>query len=232
MLKMNRMRFPKAILMCIRWYAAYALSYRNLEEMTQERGVVVDHTTINLWAIRFLPMLEKIFRRHKWPVGGRWRMDETHISRCVGIGNTCTVRLIRKVARSRAKRDKAAATWFFRKAMGQNGNPAKVTMEKSGANKAAMGGINKAREAQIAVRQIKYLNNIVEQDHHAVKRIMKPMMGFKSFRTAYNVLASIELMHMIREGQMIVTKGDELSFADASLSLCCALLLVGWLTLL
>ena len=87
-------------------------------------------------------------------------------------------------------------------------------MDKSGANKAAMDGINLARERPIEVRQIKYLNNIVEQDHRAVKRITKPMMGFKSFRAAYNVLAGIELMHMIRKGQMIVVKGDELSFAD------------------
>ncbi len=64
------------------------------------------------------------------------------------------------------------------------------------------------------MRQIKYLNNIVEQDHRAVKRITKPMMGFKSFRAARNVLAGIELMHMIRKGQMIVAEGEELSFAD------------------
>jgi len=87
-------------------------------------------------------------------------------------------------------------------------------MDKSGANKAAMDGINKDRDVPIEVRQIKYLNNIVEQDHRAVKRITKPMMGFKSFRAASNVLTGIELMHMIHKGQMIVTKGDELSFAD------------------
>ena len=80
MLKMKGMRFPKEIiLVCIRWYAAYALSYRNLEEMMQERGVSVDHSTVNRWAIRFLPMLEKVFRRHQRPVGESWRMDETYI---------------------------------------------------------------------------------------------------------------------------------------------------------
>ena len=87
-------------------------------------------------------------------------------------------------------------------------------MDKSGANKAAMDGINTDRDVLIEIRQIKYLNNIVEQDHRAVKRITKPMMDFKSFHAAYNVLAGIELMHMIRKGQMIVTKGDKLSFAD------------------
>jgi len=114
----------------------------------------------------------------------------------------------------RANRDKAAATSFFEKAMRQNGDPEKVTMDKSGANKTAMDDLNTDREVPITVRQIKYLNNMAEQDHRAVKRITKPMMGFKSFRAAGHVVAGIELMHMIRKGQMIITKGDNRSFAD------------------
>ena len=82
----------------------------------------------------------------------------------------------------RAKRDKFAAMAFFKKAMSKNGDPKKVTMDKSGSNKAAMNEINQDRNVPIEVRQIKYLNNIVEQDHRSVKRITKPMMGFKSFR--------------------------------------------------
>jgi putative transposase len=83
MLSMKGMRFPKEIvLVCIRWYAAYALSYRNLEEMMEERGVSVDHSTVNRWAIRFLPLLEKVFRKIKRPVGGSWRMDETYVKVC------------------------------------------------------------------------------------------------------------------------------------------------------
>ena len=80
MLATKGMRFPiDVILVCIRWYAAYPLSYRHLEEMMEERGVFVDHSSINRWAIRFLPLLEKVFRKHKRPVGGSWRMDETCI---------------------------------------------------------------------------------------------------------------------------------------------------------
>ena len=80
MLVTKGMRFPiDIILVCIRWYAAYPLSYRHLEEMMQERGVFVDHSSINRWAIRFLPLLEKVLRKHKRPVGGSWRMDETYI---------------------------------------------------------------------------------------------------------------------------------------------------------
>jgi transposase-like protein len=80
MLNTKGMRFPvDVILVCIRWYAAYPLSYRHLEEIMQERGVVVDHSSINRWAIRFLPLLEKVFRKHKHAVGSSWRMDETYI---------------------------------------------------------------------------------------------------------------------------------------------------------
>jgi putative transposase len=80
MLNTKGMRFPiELILVCIRWYAAYPLSYRHLEEMMKERGVDVDHSSINRWAIRFLPLLEKAFRKYKHPVGSSWRMDETYI---------------------------------------------------------------------------------------------------------------------------------------------------------
>jgi transposase-like protein len=215
---MKGMRFPKEIiLLCIRWYAAYPLSYRNLEEMMQERGVYVDHSSVSRWAIKFLPMLEKVFRKYKRAVGTSWRMDETYIK-----VNGLWKYLYRAVDKEgatidfllRAKRDRVAASRFFEKAMRQNGEPEKVTMDKSGANKAAMDGINKDRDVPIEVRQVKYLNNIIEQDHRFVKRVTKPMLGFKTFRTARAVLAGIELMHMIRKGQLNAEKGKDLSFAE------------------
>jgi putative transposase len=183
----------------------------------QKRGVCVDHSTVSRWAIKFLPQLEKIFRKHKRPVGTSWRMDETYIK--VNGQWKYLYRAVDKEGATvdfllRAKREKAAATAYFKKAMQQNGEPEKVTMDKSGANKAAMDAINKDREVPIEVRQIKYLNNIVEQDHRAVKRNTKPMMGFKSFRAATAVLAGIELMHMIRKGQLSAEKGKGLSFAE------------------
>ena len=218
MLNTKRMRFPiDIILVCIRWYAAYPLSYRHIEEMMEERGVFVDHSSINRWAIRFLPLLEKAFRKQKRPVGGSWRMDETYIK--VKGAWKYLYRAVDKEGKTvdfllTAKRDKAAATRFFEKAMRHNGDPEKVTMDKSGANKAAIDGINKDRDTPIAVRQIKYLNNIVEQDHRAVKRVTKPMLNFKSFRSARNVLVGIELMHMIRKGQMMSTEDNQMSFAE------------------
>ena len=123
MLAVKGMRFPiEVILVCIRWYAAYPLSCRHLEEMMEERGVSVDHSTVSRWAIRFLPLLEKIFRKHKHPVGGSWRMDETYIKvkgtwiylyRAVGRDSKTIVFLLT------AKRDKAAAKRFFDKAASQ-----------------------------------------------------------------------------------------------------------------
>lgn len=218
MLVVKGMRFPiEVILVCIRWYAAYPLSCRHLEEMMEERGVTVDHSTVSRWAIRFLPLLEKTFRKYKRPVGGSWRMDETYIQ-VKGVWKY----LYRAVDRDgktidfllTAKRDKAAAKRFFDKAMQANSVPEKVTMDKSGANKAAIDEINANREKPMVVRQVKYLNNIVEQDHRAMKRITKSMLGFKSFQSAKNILAGIELMHMIRKGQIMMEGADKMSYAE------------------
>ena len=218
MLAAKGMRFPiDIILVCIRWYAAYSLSYRHLEEIMQERGVFVDHSSINRWAVRFLPLLEKLFRKHKRQVGSSWRMDETYIK----VKGTWKYlyRAVDKEGKTvdfllTARRDKAAALRFFEKSMKTNGVPEKVTMDKSGANNAAMDEINARGDAPIIVRQVKYLNNIVEQDHRAIKRVTRPMLNFKSFRSAKNVLAGIELMHMIRKGQLLLEGGIEMSFAD------------------
>ena len=121
----------------------------------EERGVSVDHSSINRWAIRFLPVLEKVFRRHKHPVGASWRMDETYI-KVKGVWKYL-YRAVDKQGKTidfllTAKRDKAAALRFFDKAMKASGAPEKVTMDKSGANTAAMDAINARRERQIAIR--------------------------------------------------------------------------------
>jgi len=104
-----------------------------------------------------------------------------------------------------AKRDRKAALRFLRKAIGQHGAPEKITIDKSGANTAAIESYNAEHETDIEMRQVKYLNNIVEQDHRAVKRVTRPTLGFKSFRSAAATLAGVELMHMIRKGQLRTT---------------------------
>ena len=214
----KRLHYPLEVMMtCVRWYAAYPLSLRHVEEMMAERGVFVDHSTVSRWAIRILPVLEKIFRKYKRPVGGSWRMDETYVK--VNGKWKYLYRAVDKEGKTidfllTAKRDKAAAKRFFDKAMAANGTPEKVTMDKSGANKSAIDGINADMEIPMVVRQIKYLNNIVEQDHRAVKRITKPMLGFKSFQSAKSILAGIELMHMVRKGQLMMEGAGDLTFAD------------------
>jgi transposase-like protein len=217
-------RFEKnIILLCVRWYLAYPLSYRNLEEMMEERGVRIDHTNIYRWVRKFTPQLEAKFRKgKKRPVGNSWRMDETYIKikgqwkylyRAVDkAGQTIDILLT-------ARRDKKAALRFFKKAVRQHGLPDKVTIDKSGANTAAIKALKKETGQEIEIRQIKYLNNLVEQDHRSIKRIVQPMMGFKSFPSARVTLQGIELMHMIKKGQMISIDRQALSAAEQFYSL-------------
>ena len=210
----------EVILWGVRWYVAYPISYRQLEEMMQERGVAVDHSTLNRWVLKYVPFLEQQFRARKRPVGSSWRMDETYV-RIKGAWKYL-YRAVDKAGATvdfllTAKRDRKAALRFLRKAIGQNGMPKKITIDKSGANMAAIESYNKDQEADIEIRQVKYLNNIVEQDHRAVKRLVRPILGFKSFRSAHVTLTGIELMHMIRKGQLR-TKG-KLRPAEAFYSL-------------
>ena len=217
-------RFEKdIILVCVRWYLAYPLSYRNLEEMMRERGVAVDHSNVYRWVRKFTPQLEAAFRKgKKRPVGKSWRMDETYVS--VKGQWRYLYRAVDKAGQTvdfllTAHRDKKAALRFFKKAVGQHGLPDKVTIDKSGANTAALEALKKESGSDIGIRQIKYLNNIVEQDHRAVKRIVRPMLGFKRFNSARCTLRGIELMHMIKKRQMIQAGGQALSIAELFYSL-------------
>ncbi|WP_447888135.1 IS6 family transposase [Serratia fonticola] len=203
----KRLHYPVDIIVqCVRWYLAYSLSLRDLEEMMAERGIVVDHPTLHRWVIRLVPLLDKAFRRHKRAVGCSWRMDETYMKvrgqwkylyRAVDTsGQTIDFLLA-------AKRDTAAALRFFRKAIRHHGEPEAVTIDKSGANVAALATLNaeKPDEEAITVRQSKYLNNLIEQDHRDIKRRIWPMLGFKSFRRAQTILAGNALSKMIRKRQ-------------------------------
>lgn len=114
----------------------------------------------------------------------------------------------------RAHRDKTAARRYFEKSIAQNDAPETVTIDKSGANLAALEAINADRETPIKIRQSKNLNNLVEQDHRAIKRRTRPLLGFKTFRCARILLAGIEIMHMIAKGQMKCARGTHPSTAD------------------
>lgn len=220
---LKRLHYPLEImLLCVRWYVAYPLSLRQLEEMMAERGLSVDHSTVHRWVIKLLPLFEKAFRKHKRPVGRSWRMDETYLKvqgqwmylyRAVDkAGNTVEFLL-------RAQRDKTAACGFFERAILRHGAPDTVTVDKSSANLAALHQINAQRERPIAIRQTKYLNNLVEQDHRAIKRRTRPMLGFKDFRCARIIVGGIETMHMIAKGQMACPYGTPTSAAQQFYSL-------------
>jgi putative transposase len=219
----RRMHYPlEVMLTCVRCYVPYPLSLRHIEEMMHERGVFVDHTTVHRWAIKIVPVLAAVFRRRMRPVGRSWRMDETYVK----IAGQWQY-LYRDVDRDghtidfllRAKRDAAAARRFLERAIALHGEPARITIDKSGANTAAIDEYATEHDAQIVLRQSKYLNNIVEQDHRAIKRIVRPMLGFKCERCARVLISGIETMHMIRKGQLDCPQGHVSSAATQFYSL-------------
>ena len=216
----KRMHPLEVMLVCVRW--AYPLSLRHIEEMMTERGVVVDHATVHRWSIKILPVLAAVFRPQKRPVGLSWRMDETYVK----VGGQWKY-LYRAVDRTgatidfllRAYRDLVAARRFFERAIELHGVPKTITIDKSGANTAAIEAMRADSGADIGLRQSNYLNNIVEQDHRAIKRIVRPMLGFKSFRCASSLLAGIETMHMIKKGQLDRPKAQASTAASQFYSL-------------
>jgi putative transposase len=220
---LKRLHYPLQImLVCVRWYAAYPLSLRNLEEMMAERGVAVDHATVHRWALKILPLLAKVFRGRKRPVGRSWRLDETYIK--IGGQWKYLYRAVDRLGQTvdfllTAKRDEAAARRFFERAIDLHDVPDKVTIDKSGANTAAVRGLIADSGADIELRQSKYLNNLVEQDHRAIKRRTRPMLGFKDFHAAAKIIAGIEVMHMIRKGQWAGSERQAMSAAELFYSL-------------
>ena len=215
--------FEKEIILWgVRWYVAYPISYRQLEEMMGERGVAVDHSTLNRWVIKYAPECEKQFRRRQRPVGRSWRMDETYV-RIKGKW-AYLYRAVDKEGQTidflvTPNRDRDAAEAFLYKAIRRQGLPEKITIDKSGSNTAAIKHYNKVHKTAIVIRQSKYLNNMVEQDHRAVKRLTRPMLGFKSFWAACCTIAGIEVMHAIRKGQLKTLEHSQPTLAEQFYSL-------------
>jgi len=152
-----------------------------------------------------LPVLVTVCRRRKRPVGKSWRIDETYIKvagpwkylYCAVDKSGATVDFL-----LRAKRDHPAAGALFERAIGLHDVPEKVAVDKSGSNKAAIVSIQTDTDLAITLRQLTYLNNIVEQDHRAVKRVTRPMLGFKTFRCARILIAGVKTMPMIRKSPL------------------------------
>ena len=184
--------------------------------------MLVDHATVHRWALKMLPVLASTFRRRKLPVGTSWRADETYV--LVGGQWKYLYGAVDKLGLAvdfllTAHRDVAAARRFFERAIDLHDVPEKITIDKSGANTAAGRALVADSGVDIELRQRKYLNNIVEQDHRAIKRRTRPMMGFKSFRSAVKIISGIETMHMCKKGQLGCPGGLAFSAADFFYSL-------------
>ncbi len=182
----------------------------------QERGVEVDHSTINRWVLKYAPELDKRIRPHLRNTNDSWRVDETYIKvkgrwkylyRAVDSqGNTLDFLL-------RAKRDAAAAERFLQKTLNASHTqmPRVINVDKNAAYPPAVDGLKADEQLPetTQLRQVKYLNNRVEQDHRFIKRLTKPGMGFWSFNTARRTLKGFEAMNMLRKGQVgVVNKND------------------------
>lgn len=198
----------ETIELCVRWYITYRLSYRDLAAMMAERGVVVSHTTIMRWVLRYVPEYERRWDRLARPVNSSWRMDETAVS--VRGGLHYLYRAVDKHGKSVGSllctdRGMEAAREFFRKAVATNHSrwPTTVNLDGNAASHRALRMLRNEdpKWKGVVVRYCRYLNNIVEQDHRAIKRRCASMLGLKSFRTAAITFAGIELANRIRKRQ-------------------------------
>src|ERR1035437_3987287 len=197
------------ILLNVRWYLKYPLSYRNLKEMMIERGIQVDYSTIMRWVHQCSFEIGKKIRRDLRSPNDSWRVDEIYI-RVEGKwkylyqavdsnGDTIDFMLS-------SKRDRKVTKRFFKKALSSNHNqiPRVVTVDKNPAYPPAIDKLKNGKilPKNVGIRQIKYLNNIIEKDTRSIKRIVNPMLGFQSFRSANKTLKEIEAMNMIKKGQV------------------------------
>ena len=199
----------EVILWALRWYLAFPISYRDLASMLSDRGVVVDHTTLFRWVQSYAPTLERRTRRHLRPCYGSWRVDETYI-RVRGVW-TYLYRAVDSLGQTidfmlSVQRNASAASRFFRKALRQphTVNPRTITVDKNLFYPRAVRDLKRAGQLWrfSRLRQCKYLNNIVEQDHRRIKRLVRPGLGFGGLRTARRTLAGYEAMAMIKKGQV------------------------------
>jgi transposase, IS6 family len=208
----KRRRFPvEVILLCVRWYCKYGISDRDLAEMMQERGVEVDPSTLFRWVQRFAPEIEKRIRPYQGHRSGSWRVDETYVR--VGGKWNYLFRAVDKHGRLidfmlSDRRDTGAAYRFLRKAleMMRDYSPSSITTDRLASYSKA---IRRLQSEGLLLKDVvhrtsKYLNNVIEADHGALKRIIRPTRGFQRMRTATATLKGFEVMRMIRRGHRIL----------------------------
>lgn len=210
----KRHRFPvEIILLCVRWYCKYGISYRDLAEMMQERGVEVDPSTIFRWVQRYAPELEKRVRRYQGHRSGSWRVDETYVR--VGGRWKYLFRAVDKHGQLidfmlADRRNTRAAYRFLRKALKtmSDSPPSSITTDKLASYPKATRRLQREGHLAHSVehRTSKYLNNIIEADHGALKRVIRPTRGFQRMKTAYATIKGFEVMRMIRRGHCMLTE--------------------------
>jgi len=200
---------PDVILLCVRWYCRYQLSYRDVEEMMRERGLDADHSTIFRWVQRYAPEVNKRIRQHLRMSGTSYRVDETYIK----VGKTCKY-LYRAVGEEgqtiefmlSAKRDVSAAKRFFKKMMRAEHRrlPFSISVDKNAAYPEAFSASQEERVVpkDCKLRRVKYLNNVIEQDHRFIKKKARASQCFKTLHTAERTLEGIEAINMVRKGQV------------------------------
>jgi transposase-like protein len=197
------------ILLCVRWYLRFGLSFRNLEEMMAERDLSVDHVTIWRWVQRYAPELNRRCRPELRPTNGSWRVDETYL-RVAGKW-TYLYRAVDSTGATidfllSARRDANAAKRFFQKALRSPGHPRPrvINVDGNPAYPKAISELKRSGELgrRCRCRPMRFLNNIVEQDHRSIKRRVRASQGFRSFHSAARTIAGIETVNMIRKGQV------------------------------
>ena len=210
------------ILWAVRWYLQFPVSYRDLERMLADRGVSAGHTTVSRWTQRYAPEIEKRIRPHLRMTNGSWRVDETYI-KVKGLW-TYLYRAVDSRGQTidfllSARRDAAAARRFFLKALKQRHTvrPRTITAGKNPAYPSASKSMKKTGELSrfVRLRQIKYLNNIVEQDHRRIKRLVRPGLGFKPMRTARRIIAGYEIFAMMRKDQVAAIPANDMKAQGA-----------------
>jgi transposase-like protein len=200
---------------CVRWYITYRLSYRDLVAMMAERGIIVSHTTIMRWVSRYVPEYERRWARLARPINSSWRMDETAVS--VRGGRRYLYRAVDRDGKSVhsllcKNRTVESAQAFFRSAVARTDVrwPTKINLDGSAATHRGLRllAAEDRRWRSVEIRARRYLNNIVEQDHRAIKQRCVSMLGLKSFRSAAITFSGVELAHRIRKRQYSFPMGN------------------------
>ena len=200
---------PTIILLCVRWYCRYSLSYRDLEEMMRERGLRVDHVTIFRWVQRYAPEINRRMRPHLKMSGTSYRLDETYVK--VGKTWNYLYRALDKEGDTiefllSARRDITAVKRFFKKMMRADHRrlPFSISVDKHASYPDAF---TSSQEEEVLpkdcrLRRTKDLTNIVEQDHRFLRRRWRATQCFRSFHTAERTLEGVEASHMMKKGQL------------------------------